>query len=85
MEYLTEGTSTAKVDEPKPIQKPHIPIYLGGFSPHIFTRILKYDTIGWLGGIGGPIRTLRKSYENDKGERQHDKQGSKNLQVILLM
>jgi alkanesulfonate monooxygenase SsuD/methylene tetrahydromethanopterin reductase-like flavin-dependent oxidoreductase (luciferase family) len=40
MEYLTdlvttvpEGTTTAKVDEPKPIQKPHIPIYLGGFSP----------------------------------------------------
>jgi hypothetical protein len=42
-------------------------------------------TIGWLGGIGGPIRTLRKSFENDKGERQHNKQGSKNLQVILLM
>lgn len=49
MEYLTEGTSTAKVDEPKPIQKPHIPIYLGGFSPHIFTRIV--NTIPLAGQV----------------------------------
>lgn len=36
----------AAIIEPKPIQKPHIPIYLGGFSPHTFTRIVKYDTNG---------------------------------------
>ena len=33
---------------PKPIQKPHIPIYLGGFSPNTFSRIVNYDTNGWL-------------------------------------
>jgi probable F420-dependent oxidoreductase len=48
----------ASIIEPKPIQKPNIPIYLGGFSPHVFTRIIKYDTNGWLGGIGGPLEHL---------------------------
>jgi probable F420-dependent oxidoreductase len=41
--------------EPKPIQKPHIPIYLGGFSPNVFARIVNYDANGWLGVIGGPL------------------------------
>lgn len=31
---------------PKPIQKPHPPIYLGGFSPNTFSRIVNYDTNG---------------------------------------
>jgi probable F420-dependent oxidoreductase len=29
---------------PKPVQKPHPPIYLGGFSPNTFSRIVNYDT-----------------------------------------
>src|SRR5919201_4990629 len=32
---------------PKPIQKPHPPIYLGGFAPNTFSRIAKYAD-GWL-------------------------------------
>ena len=31
---------------PKPIQKPRIPIYLGGFTPNTFSRIAKYAD-GW--------------------------------------
>ncbi len=27
---------------PKPIQKPHIPIFMGGFSPNTFKRIINY-------------------------------------------
>jgi alkanesulfonate monooxygenase SsuD/methylene tetrahydromethanopterin reductase-like flavin-dependent oxidoreductase (luciferase family) len=34
---------------PKPVQKPCIPIYLGGFSPNTLNRIAKYDADGWLG------------------------------------
>jgi alkanesulfonate monooxygenase SsuD/methylene tetrahydromethanopterin reductase-like flavin-dependent oxidoreductase (luciferase family) len=26
---------------PKPVQKPHIPIYLGGFVPNTFSRIAR--------------------------------------------
>src|SRR5205085_6401195 len=42
---------------PKPIQKPHIPIYLGGFASNTFSRISKY-TNGWLGAAGGPLEYL---------------------------
>jgi probable F420-dependent oxidoreductase len=52
---------------PKPIQKPHFPIYLGGFSPNTYSRIAKYAD-GWLGAAAGPleylvngIRTLREN------------------------
>jgi alkanesulfonate monooxygenase SsuD/methylene tetrahydromethanopterin reductase-like flavin-dependent oxidoreductase (luciferase family) len=33
----------ASIIGPKPIQKPHIPVYLGGFSSNTFSRIVKYD------------------------------------------
>lgn len=38
---------------PKPVQKPHMPIYLGGFVPNTLKRIVENDLKGWLGGIGG--------------------------------
>lgn len=43
---------------PKPVQKPHIPIYLGGFSPNTFERIVKSDSSGWLGVVAGPLEQL---------------------------
>jgi probable F420-dependent oxidoreductase len=69
---------------PKPIQKPHIPIYLGGFSPHIFTRIIKYDTNGWLGGIGGPLEHLENPMKMIKENPKIANKDPKNFQVILL-
>ncbi|MGI8832879.1 MAG: LLM class flavin-dependent oxidoreductase [Nitrososphaeraceae archaeon] len=49
---------------PKPIQKPHIPIYLGGFVPKTFAD-------GWLAAQNGPleyldncIKALRSSYQS---------------------
>jgi probable F420-dependent oxidoreductase len=46
---------------PKPIQKPHIPIYLGGFSPNTFSRIVNYDANGWLGVPFGPLEQLKST------------------------
>jgi len=42
---------------PKPVQKPHPKILLGGFSPKTFQRIAKYAN-GWLGVVGAPIEQL---------------------------
>jgi len=42
---------------PKPVQKPHPKILLGGFSPKTFQRIAKYAN-GWLGVVRGPIDQL---------------------------
>jgi probable F420-dependent oxidoreductase len=75
---------SASIIEPKPIQKPHIPIYLGGFSPHIFTRIVKCDTNGWLGGIGGPLEHLERPMKMIKENAIRANKDPKNFQVILL-
>jgi probable F420-dependent oxidoreductase len=69
---------------PKPIQKPHIPLYLGGFSPHIFTRIVKYDTNGWLGGIGGSLEHLENHMKMIKENANRANKDPKKFQVILL-
>ena len=74
----------ASIIKPKPIQKPHIPIYLGGFSPHIFTRIVKYDTNGWLGGIGGSLEHLENSMKMIKENANSANKDQKNFQVTLL-
>jgi alkanesulfonate monooxygenase SsuD/methylene tetrahydromethanopterin reductase-like flavin-dependent oxidoreductase (luciferase family) len=46
---------------PKPIQKPHPPILLGGFSPKTFLRIVNYAD-GWLPVAGfGPLEQLEQT------------------------
>jgi probable F420-dependent oxidoreductase len=74
----------ASIIGPKPIQKPHIPLYLGGFSPHIFTRIVKYDTNGWLGGIGGSLEHLENHMKMIKENANRANKDPKKFQVILL-
>jgi len=44
---------------PKPVQKPSIPIYLGGYVPNAFDRIAKYAD-GWLASHAGPVDFLEK-------------------------
>jgi probable F420-dependent oxidoreductase len=45
---------------PKPLQEPHPPILLGGFSPKTFSRIVNYAN-GWIGIAGfGPLEKLEQ-------------------------
>jgi len=45
---------------PKPLQEPHPPILLGGFSPKTFSRIVNYAN-GWIGIAGfGPLGQLEQ-------------------------
>ncbi len=74
----------ASIIGPKPIQKPHIPIYLGGFSSHTFTRIINYDTNGWLGGIGGPLEHLENTMKMVKDNANKANRDPNKFQVILL-
>src|ERR1051325_284622 len=46
---------------PKPVQKPHPPILLGGFSPKTFLRIVNYAD-GWLPVAGfGPLEQIEQT------------------------
>ena len=59
---------------PKPIQKPRIPIYLAGFSPNTFSRVVKYAD-GWLPSadrldffehLTNGIKTLKEQGKKEK-------------------
>lgn len=69
---------------PKPIQNPHIPIFLGGFSPNTFSRIVNHDTNGWLGVLGGPIEHIKDIMETIKGNAKKANKDPNNFRVILL-
>jgi alkanesulfonate monooxygenase SsuD/methylene tetrahydromethanopterin reductase-like flavin-dependent oxidoreductase (luciferase family) len=61
---------------PKPIQKPHIPIYLGGYAPTTFARVANHAD-GWLASLVGPLDFLRNSIkllrdQASKANRSHD-------------
>jgi probable F420-dependent oxidoreductase len=69
---------------PKPIQKPHPPIYLGGFSPNTFSRIVNYDTNGWLAVVGGPLEYIDNTIKAIKDIAKKSNKDPNNFKVILL-
>jgi probable F420-dependent oxidoreductase len=68
---------------PKPIQKPHIPIYLGGSVPNTFTRIAKYAD-GWLAAVGGPLDYLEKSIKSLKEQTAKENKSSNHAKIVTL-
>ena len=68
---------------PKLIHKPHIPIYLGGFSSKTFKRIVNFDLDGWLATIGGPLEYLDKSIKDLRGYTEKAKKMPTNLRSLV--
>ncbi len=69
---------------PKPIQHPHIPIYLGGFSPNTYSRIVNYDANGWLGLVGGPLEYLENTIKAIKDIANKANKDPNIFNIILL-
>ena len=69
---------------PKPTQKPHPPIYLGGFSPNTFSRIVNYDTNGWLAVVGGPLEYIDNTINAIKDIAKKANKDPNNFKVVLL-
>jgi len=71
---------------PKPVQKPHVPIYLGGFSPNALRRIVENDLNGWLGIIGGiaPFNYVQSVVHNFRNKIAKTNKDSTNFKIILL-
>jgi probable F420-dependent oxidoreductase len=74
---------TSKIG-PKPVQKPHPPILLGGFSPNTFSRIVNYAD-GWLPVAGfGPLEQLEQAINGlREGARKANRDHSK-IRVFVL-
>ena len=76
---------------PKPLQVPHLPIYMGAFSPKAFGRVVKYAD-GWIGMIAGTlddferaVSTIRDMAINEKEKESNRKRIDANgFKVILL-
>ena len=69
---------------PKPVQKPHIPIFIGGFVPNTFARIAKYAD-GWMpvGGFG-PLEQIGQAVMGIKeGARKANRDPSKIGAIVL--
>jgi probable F420-dependent oxidoreductase len=69
---------------PKPVQKPHPPILLGGFSPNTFSRVVNHAN-GWLPIAGfGPLEQLEQAIS---GLREASRKANKNpsdIRVVVL-
>jgi alkanesulfonate monooxygenase SsuD/methylene tetrahydromethanopterin reductase-like flavin-dependent oxidoreductase (luciferase family) len=78
---IVEYNIPASKISPKPFQKPHIRIYLGGFSSNTFSRI---DLNGWLGIIHGPLAQLQNSKNVIKQYAEQMNKDSKNFRTIVL-
>ena len=73
----------ASIIGPKPIQKPHLPIYMGGFSPNTYSRIVNSAANGWLGTIYG-FEHLENTLKTIKNIANKANKDPNNFKVILL-
>lgn len=69
---------------PKPVQKPYMPFYLGGFSKATFSRIIKYDLNGWLSVLAGPLDYLQGSINTIKELARKANKDPNKFRIILL-
>ena len=69
---------------PKPVQKPHPPILLGGFSPKTFLRIVSYAD-GWLPVAGfGPLEQLKQTINILKEDARKANKDPSKIHVFAL-
>jgi probable F420-dependent oxidoreductase len=68
---------------PKPIQKPHIPIYLAGFVPNTFMRIAKYAD-GWLPSMSGPLDFIENSIKSLKAQAIKENRSSEQIKTVVM-
>jgi len=68
----------------KPIQKPHIPIFLGGFVPRTFRRITKYAD-GWLPTVSGPLEFIESGIRSLKEQAIKENRNPDQIKTLTLV
>ena len=71
---------------PKPIQKPHIQTYLGGYDPKAFSRIVNYGANGWLASMSGgkSLQDFENSISELKDRARKANKNPNDFRIILL-
>ena len=68
---------------PKPSQKPHPKILLGGFSPKTFERMVKYGD-GYLGALAGPFEYFHNSIKMFNESIEKSSRPRKDFDLTIL-
>jgi probable F420-dependent oxidoreductase len=69
---------------PKPVQKPHPPILLGGFSPNTFSRIVNYAD-GWLPVAAfGSLEQLEQAINNLREDARKANKDPSKIRIFAL-
>jgi len=69
---------------PKPTQKPHIPIYLGGYSQGTFVRIAKYAD-GWICVIRKSLDEIKSYIDKLRNECYKAKRDPKDVHIAAIV
>jgi probable F420-dependent oxidoreductase len=70
--------------EPKPLQKPHIPIYLGGYSEKTFVRIANYAN-GWICTIRDSLEQVKLSIDKIKQECRRINRDLDDIEIAAIL
>jgi probable F420-dependent oxidoreductase len=69
---------------PKPVQKPHIPIYLGGYSPKTFARIASHGN-GWVCTIRHSLDQLKLNIDKIREECRKVRRDPKDINIAAIL
>lgn len=69
---------------PKPIQKPHIPIYLGGYSQGTFVRMANYAN-GWICVIRDSLDQVKSNIDKMRNECYKAKRDPKDIHIAAIL
>ena len=74
---------SSKID-PKPIQEPHIPIYLGGYSQNTFARIASHAD-GWICTIRNSLDHLKLNIDKIKKECHKVRRDPNDIDIAAIL
>ena len=69
---------------PKPVQEPHLPIYLGGSSPRTFSRMAKYAN-GWIGVICNDLDQLQITLDLLRREVVNSNRNPEDFEIVVII
>ena len=67
---------------PKPLQEPHIPIYLGSYSQRTFARIANYAN-GWICVIRDSLEPVKSNIDKIRKEWYKVKREPENIHIAV--
>ena len=69
---------------PKPVQEPHLPIYLGGSSPNTFSRMAKYAN-GWIGVVRNDLDQLQITLDLLRREVVNSNRNPEDFEIVVII